>query len=98
MTPKPNVRSGPVLTTVKVVLVLIAIVGVGLMVLMLIGLVVGPRPLPSPDRIAAECAARFAGRGQAAIETCTVELLARAAEEERKRLLDDAYRASRTPD
>ena len=52
---EPKGRSGPTLTTLKVVLVLAAVVITGLLVLMIIGLVVGPRQNPSPERILAEC-------------------------------------------
>jgi len=64
---------------------------------MVIGFTVGPRQSPTIERIRAECGARFSDRGTDAVEHCTTELLRRAADEERERLLDEAYRASTRP-
>lgn len=93
---EPARRSGPVLATLKVVLVLGAVALAGVIGLAVIGIWVGPPRMPSPDRIRSECAARFAERGE--VEACVRDLTERAAADERQRLLDDAYRASRRPD
>lgn len=90
-------QSGPVLATLKVLLVLFGVAAAGLAALMVLGLVVGPSQAPSPDRIRAECASRFAEHGDAAVDACVKDLLERVAEDERQRLLDDAYRASKRP-
>lgn len=94
---EPARPSGPVLATLKVVLVLGAVVLAGLIGLAVIGVWVGPPQAPSPERIRAECTARFAERGDQEIEACVRNLIERAADHERERLLDDAYRASRRP-
>ena len=90
--------SGPVTATLKVLLVLGAVIAAGLLILMVIGFAVGPRQTPSPERIRAECAARFADLGEQAVERCTIELLQRAADSNRERLLDDAYRSATRPE
>jgi hypothetical protein len=97
-TNETSASRGPVAATLKVVVVLMAIVAAGLLVLMLIGFTVGPRQAPSPERIRAECSARFANLGDQAVEHCTTELLRRAASDERERMLDEAYRASTRPE
>lgn len=92
---EPTRRQGPVVATLKVLLVAGAVVLAGLTALAVIGFWVGPPQPPSPDRIREECGARFAEHGEAAVEACVRDLIGRGAEQERQRLLDDAYRASR---
>ncbi len=92
---EPTRRQGPVVATLKVLLVAGAVALAGLTALAVIGFWVGPPQPPSPDRIREECGARFAEHGEAAVEACVRDLIGRGAEQERQRLLDDAYRASR---
>lgn len=95
MQSEPTRRQGPVLATLKVLLVVGAVALAGLIALAMIGFWVGPPKPPSPDRIREECGARFAEHGEEAVEACVRDLIGRYAEEERRRLLEDAYRASR---
>lgn len=90
-------RQGPFIVTLKVLLVLAGSALMGLLLLMTIGFVSGPPSKPTADRIREECTTRFASEGGDAIESCAAELMARAANDERQLMLDEAYRAARQP-
>lgn len=93
--PAARRRGGPALATFKVFMVLFGLVILALAVLAAIGLAVGPAEPPSPERIRQECEDRFAWGGEQAVAVCVIELNARLDEEERERLLDEAYRGAR---
>ncbi|MBI1649235.1 hypothetical protein [Hyphomicrobium sulfonivorans] len=90
-------RQGPIIVTLKILLVLAGSALMGLLLLMTIGFIVGAPDKPTADRIREECTSRFASEGGDAVESCAAELMARAADDERQRMLDEAYRAAQKP-